>query len=97
MKTVYEVVDYSDSERYYTLGVFENLEGIVKDLQEKSLLDKPISEFCDGEYEKIIIHERNIGWDSSHTVLYEIERERRISEDGQEERWGTIVERRNYA
>lgn len=57
---IYEIRDETDSDRYYSLRLFETL-----DAAKQAILEIPqdcrISD-TDDDYEKIAVYERNIGW-----------------------------------
>ena len=60
-KYVYEVLDTSDDEAYYTLGIFLSLEDAEKAIKEVESESESLSEYSE-DYEEITIRKRKIGW-----------------------------------
>lgn len=95
MKKLYQIIDNSNPEAFYPLGLFETKEEAISKIKEASLRNEPISEFtdmADSTHEIIAIQVLRIGWDSDHEIIYELEREQVISVF--EEEWKTIREDR---
>lgn len=90
---IYEIQDETDSDRYYSLGLFETL-----DAAKQAILEIPsdcrISDTDDG-YEEIRVYERNIGWSSGYKKLvFAVMRERDMESD--DDVWVTTIEVGEY-
>lgn len=79
---VYEVVDYTNEEMYYPLGVFLDYEQAKKELLETPD-GKAISEWCD-DCENVCIYKRKIGFSGQGKKVFEIYREEVYHEDKDE-------------
>jgi len=90
MDTVYEIVDYTDDEKYFTLGIFETAEQALDEIDKAERRDSPISEFCDGEYEEIQVLKRKIGWSQHGTTIKTIKRQEFYDEDKDEYYWKRV-------
>ena len=86
IEKVYEVVDATDDEMYFTQGVFLSLEEIVKDIESESdpsnLTDSDLEEYC-----KIEIRERKIGWSGHGKTVYTREWVSEYNEAADEYEW----------
>jgi len=76
MKYIYEILDITSEETYYTMGVFTSLEEAKKSIQCDDT--KYLTEFgMENEYEKIVIKERELNkldWSNTGETVYEVER-----------------------
>jgi hypothetical protein len=76
MNKIYEIVDNTDDEIYYPLGLFPTFE-LARSSIEQADPEQPISEYAsDSDYEEISIFEREFGWTEHGRKVYKIERER---------------------
>jgi len=86
IEKLYEVVDATDDEMYFTQGTFLSLEEIIKDIESESdptnLTDNDVD-----EYFKIEIWERKIGWSGRGKVVYAREWVNEYNEDTDEDEW----------
>ena len=86
IEKVYEVVDATDDERYYTQGVFLSLAEAIKEIETgvdpANLPDSEVD-----EYFKIEIRERKIGWSSDGKTVYTREWTSEYNEDLDEYEW----------
>lgn len=82
MECIYEVIDQTDDEMYYPIGMFLSAEEAEAKVRMHDEDNTPVSDSgaC-GEYETIVIRERKIGWEDGGTVLKVFERECRTNED----------------
>lgn len=87
MECVYEVIDQTDDEMYYPIGMFLSVEEAEAKIRMHDEDDTPVSESgANGEYETIAIHKRKIGWCDGGSVVKVFERECRTTEDD-DHRW----------
>lgn len=63
---IYEVIDRTDDEAYYTLGLFLSLDDAIKDAESKTPDDWESDGNID-DYAEIEIRERQIGWTGTNT------------------------------
>lgn len=85
---IYEVRDETDSDRYYSLGLFETLDAAKQEIL-SAPSDSKLSD-TDDDYEKISVYERNIGWGCSEKLVFAVLRERDMESD--DDAWTTIIE-----
>lgn len=85
MKKVYRILDHTDDDRYYLIGIFLDKEEALREVKEASEFNEPISIFTDSDYERIEIQESCEGWCSESTLIFAISREEIITEDGEYE------------
>jgi hypothetical protein len=89
-KFVYEVVDATDDERYYPLGIFLSQKEAVRAVQSLSRTDKAISwivDESDNNCERIEIRKREIGWSEHGVTVQTIERSEYYDEENDEYKW----------
>lgn len=91
-KKIYEVRDETDSDRYYSLGLFETLEAAKQEILETPS-DCRISD-TDDDYEKIRVYERKLGWDDSGKLVFTVTREMDMESD--DDAWITHIEDGEY-
>ena len=72
-KCIYEIVDYTDPERYYPLGIYDSYEEAIGVIRDKEYKSKPISEWA-VEAETIKVLERKKGWSGNGDPVMEVER-----------------------
>lgn len=85
MKHIYEMVDYTNEETYYNIGLYETIEEAVRDAIEG---DNPIGEQED--YMFIEIRRREIGvpnWSGTGKVVVTIEWKQEYKEESEEWIW----------
>lgn len=87
---IYEVVDYTNDEMYYTLGLFLSLEQAMEYIEEAEEPDRTISEFVYDHYEEIQILKRKIGWSQHGKPVKTIRREEKYNEEEDEYYWQRI-------
>ena len=73
MKSVFEIIDQTDDEIYYPLGIFTTLDE-AKDAIKNIPSDERLSEFNDSDFEKIHIQERKFGWSDNGKTVFMLER-----------------------
>ena len=88
METIFEVIDRTDDEMYYPLGIFLTLEAAKKEIIDYPK-DERISEFSQEEFEEIAIIERKIGWSGNGETVFTLERNEYYSDDDDEFYWET--------
>ena len=90
---IYEIVDRTNDEIYFTLGIFLSLEEAIINV-ESTMPDEWGTDGCIDDYATIEIRERNIGWTGSvSNVVLSIEWENQYQEDTDENKW--IIFKRN--
>lgn len=90
MECVYEVIDQTDDEMYYPIGMFLSAEEAEAKIRMHDEDDTPVSESgANGEYETIAIRKRKIGWCDGGSVVKVFERECRAS-DNDDCRWRIV-------
>jgi len=87
---VFEVVDYTDDEKYYTLGIFKTIEQAEHEIETNLQDDCAFSEFCYGEYEEIQILKRKIGWSQHGKPVKTIKRKEFYDEDNDKFYWERV-------
>jgi hypothetical protein len=93
MKYVYEVIDSTDDERYYPLGVYLSLKEANRAIQSIARKDRAISWIADDsgtDFECIRIKKRKIGWSENGTTVNEIKREQFYNEENDEYEWRSV-------
>lgn len=89
MPPVFEVIDSSNDEMYFTLGIYMNLmdaKAAVKDFCSDTS-SNATDYGCDGAYEEISVEERKIGWTGRGEVVYKINRENIYNQETGEDFW----------
>lgn len=92
MTHIFEVIDYTDPDCYYTLGIFPALEDAEKAIEEKEEKNGYVSYATDlagNEAETIVIRKRNFGWDEPAEIK-RIEREKVLCEETDEYKWERV-------
>lgn len=88
---VYEVVDQTDEEYYYPLGIFLTLKEAKDAIYKAALLQtKPISEYVTDVLEIINIKKRKLGWGGYGDTVYTLQREPRYDEKRDDYFWEII-------
>lgn len=85
---IYEVVDYTDEEQYFTLGWFPDMPAarLMLDLC-KEPSDIPTLENDRDEYCKVQILRRVLGWSGNGVLVYEREFTKQYDEEKDEYYW----------
>lgn len=86
MKSVFEVIDQTNEEMFYPLGIFPTL----KEAKEAVLnikKDERISFYSEDYYEKIEIKEREMGWTEEGKTVFILECEEVYDEKDDEFYW----------
>lgn len=86
-KYIYELVDYSYGEEYYTLGIFESVEDALREIEKVEQDYCPISEFVYDDYEELHLYKRKIGWSQHGTPTLKIRRKEEYDEEKDEFYW----------
>lgn len=92
MEKVFEVVDTSNDEMYYPMGIFLSLEDAKKEVLEGAEdHESPMTEYgSEGDYEQIEVRERKVGWSPYiERTVFKIVRENRYQENSDEHHWVT--------
>ena len=86
IEKLYEVVDATDDEMYFTQGIFLSLEDATKAIESESdlanLTESDLDEYC-----KLEIRERKIGWSGHGKVVYTREWVSEYNEEKDEYEW----------
>lgn len=89
MSPVFEVIDSSNDEMYWTLGIYTDLPeaiGAVRDLCSDT--SSNVTDYgCDGAYEEISIEKREIGWTGRGETVYTLSREKMYNQETGEDFW----------
>ncbi len=86
MNKIYQVVDMTDDEMYFSMGFFYTKDDAVKAIKEATDKTRPLSDHAD-EYEKIEIREQEIGLSDDYKTVYELERRSEYDEETDEYVW----------
>jgi len=74
-KFIYEILDYSNEDIYYPMGVFDSLELAIKAVKGLGSKTNPKSWYEVDDYEKISIHKRELNiWNEGGVEVWSIER-----------------------
>lgn len=90
MDKVYEIVDYTDEDRYYPLGVFASMGDVIEALEKVESEYRPISPWQDEEFETIVVREREMGWSDNGREVMRIDRGDYFNEDNNQYLWKRI-------
>ena len=92
MSKVYEIVDYTNGETYYPLGIYPDYQTAKAEI-EKRMSNGCISELgWDMDYEEIQIYEREFGWTENGTKVYVLIREYVYDEEKDVDVWKVVSE-----
>ena len=80
-RLIYEVMDTSSDEVYYTLGLFLSLDAAKKAIVDCG--DEPVSEYVNPEHEEIKVMERKEGWSNLGKEVYRLNRDVYENADGE--------------
>ena len=86
MKSIFEAVDCTDDEMYFTVGLWPSLEDAIKEIERM----KEPSEFLDQDHDEhciVEIRERAIGFSDVGTKRATIEWEKKYNEAEDEYQW----------
>jgi len=90
MEYVYEIVDATNDEMYYAIGMFDDLT-FCRELIMSACPHQEISEYSDDQ-EKIQVRRRKLNsWDDNNDVVFEAERELVFIEELDESLWRTTI------
>jgi len=78
---VYELIDNTSEEVYFSLGIFTDVFSLIKSLESWDD-DVSISPYTFDGYEVIEIKERTIGWDEGGRLVYTIRRKMVYNDNG---------------
>lgn len=87
-KFVFEVMDYTNDDSYYPMGVFETLDLAIAAIENAE--DEESSIYWNGneQYEKISVIKRRLnGWDDGGIKVWSLERVQKYNEDKDELFW----------
>lgn len=89
---MFEVIDITSDEMYFTLAVFTDLKTAKEELEKRIKPDFSITDSAEYDnYEKIQIRERAIGWGDNYKIAYEIERFQKYRDDDDQYVWTTHI------
>lgn len=89
-EAVYEVVDYTDNEMYYPLGIFPTLDSANEYIEIGEKDDRAISWHQGEEYEEIVIIKRKFGWSGNGKEVGRIRREEYYDEKTDKYLWRRV-------
>ncbi len=89
-EAVFEVVDYTNDEMYYPLGIFPTLTSATEYIEEAEQKDRPVSPWQDEEFETLVIVRRKFGWTENGTRILEINREEYYDEETDKYLWRRV-------
>ena len=87
-REIWELVDCSNDEMYFTIGLFLSLHDAIKAIDAYGK-DEAIGEYSEG-WEKVEIRKRKIGFSGVGEKVYERERETYYDEEADEYYWRTV-------
>lgn len=70
LKSIYEIVDYTNDEMYYSLGVFPDLDTAIKAIDNKNLYELDEFDSRDCGFFTVEIRERAIGWSGNGKAVF---------------------------
>ena len=88
---VYEVVDATNDETYFTLGIFSTPLELLEKLARMERKDLAISELTYDDYEKIEIREREFGWTETGKTIITISRRQQYDETIDKYIWQSMI------
>lgn len=85
---IYQIVDATSDEVYFTLANFNDFEAAKNTLLERAKPDCAITDSGDNDdYEKIDIYEYALGWGEKKKVVYTLERNKKYDEATDQFEW----------
>lgn len=85
---IYQIVDATSDEIYFTLANFNDLDEAKKAILERAKPDCALTDSGDyDDYEKIDIYEYKLGWGTSKKVVYTLERNKKYNEATDQFEW----------
>lgn len=70
---IFQVVDYTQDEIFFTLGTFYSFESAIQAIEDKESQNQAVSD--NDDFEKIVILKNKIGWTGHGVRVFEINRE----------------------
>lgn len=89
-EAVFEVVDYTNDEMYFPLGIFPTLTSAIEYIERAGGRDSAISWHQGQEYEEVVIIKRKFGWTENGTEVLRIKREEYYNEETDEYLWRKV-------
>lgn len=85
---IYQIVDATSDEVYFTLANFNDFGTAKNALLERTKPDCAITDSDDNDdYEKIDIYEYALGWGAAKKIVYTLERNKKYNEATDEFEW----------
>lgn len=88
--SAFEMVDATDDEQYFPLGVWLTLESAIAALDECKDPDDLGSDGCHDDYAKVEIRQRAIGWSGHGKKVYQREWSQKYDEGKDEYEWHVL-------
>lgn len=89
-EAVFEVVDYTNDEMYFPLGIFPTLTSASEYIERAEEKDRAISWHQEQEYEEVVIIKRKFGWTENGSEVLRIKREEYYNEETDEYLWRRV-------
>ena len=89
VRKIYELIDTSDKNNHYSLGVFVTLDDAMTEINNASIDNLVISEYAE-EREEISIKVRAAGWSEGGVTVFKLNRERYLDEASGKHLWRKI-------
>ena len=91
VKHMFEIIDTTNEEMYFHMGMFETLEEAKKELLEAANQNDPLTDYGNEEdREEISIRVHELGWGSESNIVFTLRREKRYNEKTDDEEWVNI-------
>lgn len=87
MGFIYEIVDNTNDEMYYTLGIFTDLGSAIKQLEKKNPEDLDEIDSRENGWYTVEIRERKIGWSDSYETVFSCTWSESWNEELEEYQW----------
>lgn len=88
---IYQIVDATSDEMYFTLANFNDIDEAKKAILERAKPDCALTDSGDyDDYEKIDIYEYELGWGMNKKVVYTLERNKKYNEGTDQFEWVNV-------
>lgn len=88
--SLFEIVDTTNDEVYYTLAVYDDFETAKSELLSRDNKDYALTEHgSDDEFEKIEIREHKVGWGKGYKTIFKLMRSKDYNQESDEFEWNS--------
>jgi len=88
--SLFEIVDMTNDEVYYTLAVYDDFETAKSELLSRDNKDFALTDLgCDDEFEKIEIRRCELGWGKRYKTIFKLMRSRDYNQASGEFEWNS--------